>query len=130
MTLYCIFKHEIEADIFEFSHPRVKEGSSDSSDSGEGNVVPMYCIGPKAEVRQAPTTYLSIREDQSAGIGKDPLPKLREQLPGSIGVTLARLWVACGGQCYQGGTKTDENGTFTRPGDLEKLLAQLEENCL
>lgn len=130
LTLYCIFKHELEPDVFHFTDLNVESNTGDGSDCVDDNNIPLYCAGPNVEDQMAPKTLLSLKKSQFTEELKEPLPKLRELLPGSIGVSLARQWVMCGGSCYQGGTKTDEKGTFTRPGDLEKLLAHLEENCL
>jgi hypothetical protein len=64
---------------------------------------------------------------------KDPLPILREVLPGNVGVAIARQWILCGGETYQGGTKaaSEEIGeAYTRPGDIEGFLHHVKENCL
>ena len=136
MTQYCIFKHELDLDMFHFVRDKVESNpdSGESFDSNDDNNLPLYCRGPSMDIRRPPQTFLRLNECHSSDTQtlktKDPLPKLREVLPGSVGVALARQWVMCGGSCYQGGTKMDEDGKFTRPGDLEKLLVHLEENCL
>ena len=130
LTLYCIFKHELDPDVFHFTDPNAEPNAGDGSDYVDDNTIPLYCLGPNIEDRKAPKTFISLKEYQFTKEAKEPLPKLRELLPGSVGVSLARQWVLCGGSCYHGGTKIDECGSFSRPGDLEKLLAHLEENCL
>jgi E3 UFM1-protein ligase 1 len=70
---------------------------------------------------------------EKAGQRRDPLPMLREELLGSAGVALARQWILCGGECYQGGVKpSSENDgeAYTRPGDVDAFLAHVRENCL
>lgn len=63
---------------------------------------------------------------------RDPLPLLREELPGSVGVALARQWILCGGECYKGGEKSTGGGVeaYVRPGDVDGFLAHVHENCL
>jgi hypothetical protein len=76
--------------------------------------------------------YLSSKKGGPGG-KNDPLPFLRDVLPGNVGVAIARQWILCGGETYQGGTKpsSEENGeSYTRPGDVEGFLRHVKENCL
>jgi len=130
LTQYCLFKQEVDLDMFEFA-----EESTGSNSNENDNDLPLYCQSPSVDTRQAPNTFLRLNEsytgyNPSSKI-KEPLPKLRDIFDGSTGVTLARLWVMCGGETYQGGTKIEDDGSScTRPGDEQKLMAHLEENCL
>lgn len=130
LTQYCLFKNEIDADMFQFSMDSSSSVESGEEEKAQEAAQPSYCVSPDLTARQYPKTFLRLEETADTD-GKGPLPKLREVLPGSIGVSLARQWTMCGGACYQGGTKVDESGKeFTRPGDLEKFMAHVEENCL
>ena len=129
LTQYCIFKNEMDSEQFGFLAGDFEE------DQDRVGYMPHYCTPLDLAIRKYPPTFLSCIE---SGAGSDeesktkgPLPKLREGFPGSIGVTLARQWTACGGVCYQGGTKIDEDEQkIARPGDLQKFMTHVEENCL
>jgi len=87
----------------------------------------------KIFIRQS--VFLSCTSDGDGGDWKDPLQLLREIMPGNIGVGLARMWIHTGGEHYDGGTKISENddgtrSSFVRPGDMNKFVAHVEENCL
>jgi E3 UFM1-protein ligase 1 len=60
----------------------------------------------------------------------NPLTTLRDSLPRSIGVSLARQWMLCGGECYQGGVTENEIGPVSRPGDCDAFMQHVYENCL
>ena len=69
----------------------------------------------------------------SKGQQRDPLPLLREELPGSVGVALSRQWILCGGECYEGGEKNNNQmgeAAYFRPGTVAGFLAHVHENCL
>ncbi len=82
-------------------------------------------------MRQFHQKYVSCVPDEESK-PRDQLPTLREVLPTTIGVALARQWVLCGGDCYAGGIKLADDGKsiFTRPGDFDAFLAHVEVNCL
>jgi hypothetical protein len=42
-------------------------------------------------------------------------------------MALTHLWILCGGDCYQGGTK---NGQPSPPGNFDAFSSHAEENCL
>lgn len=132
LTQYCIFKNEVDDDKFGFLRDGSnREGVREEEERGSGeDVLPPYCTPTDLAVRKYPQTFLSY-QDSGEAKPTDPQPKLREELPGSIGVTLARQWSMCGGSCYQGGTKVDNDGQqVKRSGDLEKFMSHIEENCL
>ena len=126
VTQYCLFKNEIDLDMFQLGD------EPDASD--DGNVgIPRYCTSPDLTMRHCPKTYLCLNDDQSSSSNKpkEPLAQLREILPGTLGVTLARQWTMCSGSCYHGGSKAGDDGNeFIKAGDLEKFMAHVEENCL
>lgn len=136
VTQYCLFKNEIDPTMFKFDSGGDGSSGSDGGEkkAEEQGALASYCCSPDVAIRQYPNVFLSLNNDGATdgeSKSKDPLPRLREVLPGSVGVTLARQWIMCGGSCYQGGTKVDETGKeFTRPGDLEKFMPYVEENCL
>jgi hypothetical protein len=142
LTQYCLFKNEVDPGIFQFlrnpSHSDTTAALADTIDSPQ-NIEGLlsYCAPVDLAARQYPSVFLHVvaSADPTADVsGKvnEPLPLLREVLPGSIGVSLARQWIACGGSCYQGGSKIDDDGGthFTRPGDIDKFMELVEENCL
>ena len=43
---------------------------------------------------------------------------------------MARQWILCGGESFEGGVKQGPDGAFIRPGDAPKFLEHVEENCL
>ena len=140
MTQYILFRNEEEGGIFSFSRTGPADGDcSDNggSDHGDGNEteesspvtpagVPQFCAPLDTSVRRYKGTYLSCPPP------REPLPILRESLSGTIGVSLARQWILCGGECYLGGMRTSEEDgtTFVRPGNLESFLEHVDENCL
>ncbi|CAB9514994.1 expressed unknown protein [Seminavis robusta] len=130
LTQYCLFKNEIDPSMFQFHSTNITT-NTDKDDNKEDGGLPLYCTPVDLANRQYPSTFLQLADSGNKGKVKEPLPKLREELPGSMGVSLARQWVACGGSCYQGGSKVDDAGSeFTRPGDLEKFTEYVQENCL
>jgi hypothetical protein len=125
VTQYSLFQNE-EDMIFTFRHPDepvlvVEEESKDQSSS-----LPACCFTVDPTTRRFPKAYLSCPPP------RDPLPILRESLSGNSGVTLARQWILCGGECYLGGIrKSDEDESeFIRPGNMDGFLSHVEENCL
>jgi hypothetical protein len=122
LTQYCMFQNE-EDVIFTFQHSDdecEKEGAEQSTN------LPACCAAVDPAIRQYHRSYLSCPPP------RDPLPVLRESLPGNMGVTLARQWVLCGGECYQGGVrKSEEDDTvYTRPGNMDDFVSHVEDNCL
>lgn len=120
VTQYALFKHDVDEGIFSFR--------SDGMDSGADK----YFAPPDLAVRSFRKVYLSCAAEK-AGRRCDPLQTLREELPGSAGVLLARQWILCGGECYQGGVKLalESNGeACTRPGNADAFLTHVRENCL
>jgi len=118
ITQFCIFKHEVDVPF------------SLGTEGIQSHDLPYYCSQVDSAVRFFPLTFLSCGPDEASKM-QDPLPALREVLPGSVGVSLARQWVLCGGESYDGGIKKSDDGSdFTRPGDFDGFLAHVEENCL
>ena len=124
ITQYCLFKEDSD-DFFTFQDMSKLEKSDENNEESSG--LPAYCAPLDIALRVYEGTYLSCPPP------RDPLPILRETLPGSVGVSLARQWILCGGQTYKGGTKSgdsDNSTDFIRPGDAEGILVHMEENCL
>jgi hypothetical protein len=123
ITQFCLYKHEVEDNMFSFQAYKIEEEDS----SG----LPYFCSPVDSATRQFHPTFVSCEPDEESK-PRDPLPTLREVLPTSIGVSLARQWVLCGGDCYAGGIKLADDGKsiFTRPGDFDEFRAHVEENCL
>ena len=121
LTQYCIFKNE-EDVIFTFRHP----GEDIDTEVEVEKILPGCCAHFDPASRQFRQSYLSCAPP------REPLPVLRESLPGNLGVTLAKLWVFCGGECYRGGVRqSEEDGsTYTRPGSIDSFLSHVEDNCL
>ena len=71
-------------------------------------------------VRAYPRTFLSCTPKED-GNKRQPLATLREVLPGSVGVELARLWKCLPGDC------TDDQ---VRPGSMDEFVRHAEESCL
>ena len=122
ITEFALYKNNVEEHSFAFL-------SQDASDSNFFSPVELG-------TRSYNKVYLSC-EANADGKQRDPLPLLREVLPGSVGVALARQWALCGGECYQGGAKlsssSDNDGGeayYIRPGDVSGFLAHAQENCL
>jgi hypothetical protein len=123
VTQFCLYQHEVEDNMFSFQAYTIEEEHS----SG----LPYFCSPVDSAILQFHPTFVSCAPDEEAK-PRDPLPTLREVLPTTIGVALARQWVLCGGDCYAGGIKLADDGEsiFTRPGDFDAFLAHVEENCL
>ena len=119
ITQYALFKNAVDAERFSFSAE-----SSSPEDASHLYYAPVDTV-----LLHYPTTYLSCQPDQDLK-PREPLPLLRNVLPGTVGVSLARQWILCGGQVYRGGVRQNEDGTFVRPGDVNGFLAHVEENCL
>lgn len=119
VTAYCLFKHEVADGIFSF-------GVKEEDECGKSR----FCSPVDHASRRFPPIFMACTEDDN-GKPRDPLPTLRNLLPQSVGINLARQWILCGGECYHGGSKIADNGdVFTRPGDVEGFLSFVEENCL
>jgi hypothetical protein len=125
ITQYCLFKNEEEGGIFSFC-VELDENEEEKEEETNNSGLPAYCNPVDTAARQYPRAYLSCPPP------REPLPVLRESLSGSNGVSLARQWVLCGGDCFKGGVrKAEEDGSiFKRPGDVDGFLAHVEENCL
>lgn len=125
ITHYCLFKNEIEDTVFCIDSKKDDTGA----DSVESDL-PEYCQPFDCAARRYPSTKLSCSEVVD-GEAKLPLPTLRVVLSGGVGVQLARMWTLCGGQCYEGGTRVNDDGTETiRQGSADGFLPHVEENCL
>ena len=72
-------------------------------------------------VRAYPRTFLSCTPKED-GNKRHPLATLREVLPGSVGIELARLWKCLPGDC------TDD--PQVRPGSMAEFVRHAEESCL
>jgi len=120
ISQYCLFRNEIEEGTFCFG--------TDGLDEETG--LAYFCSPVDPARRRYDRTYLTCEPDENLK-PRDPLPTLREVLPANVGVVLARQWILCGGDCYQGGIKESEDGeTYTRPGAVDGFLDHVEENCL
>ena len=135
MTQYVLFKNEEEGGIFSFTKSPINGGVDDNAANGGADNeteavtpsgLPAYCVPLDTSARRYQGPYLSCPPP------REPLQLLRESLSGTIGVSLARQWILCGGGCYLGGVRTSEGDgtTFVRPGNLESFLNHVEENCL
>ena len=117
LTQYCLFQNAVDTTGLSFHEI---ESSTDETSSR------LYYGPVNTAVRQYKKTFLSCQPDpETPDKPRDPLVWLRTSLPGTMGATLARQWVLCGGQCYQG-RPSDE----IRPGQLNELVTHMEENCL
>ena len=106
LTIFALYKHQVDGEeIFIF------EPSSTST-----NFPP-----PDVDVRTYPRTLLSCTPKQD-GNKRQPLATLREVLPGSVGIELARLWKCLPGDC------TDD--PQVRPGSMDEFVRHAEESCL
>jgi len=127
ITQYCLFRNEIEDKVF--SIERMKEKTA--TDSVESDL-PEYCQPLDIAARRYPWTYLKcsdVSDDDDEP--KMPLPTLRVVLSGGIGIQLARAWTLCGGKCYDGGARVNDDGVDTvREGSADSFLPHVEENCL
>ncbi len=125
ITEYCLFKAGLDVEgVFQFTKD-VKNQKDDQKQEES-----FYSPVDVTERFAAPSVFLSCTTDSD-----DPLQLLREIMPGNIGVGLARMWIYTGGQHYDGGIKFIENDgsgrcPFVRPGDMNKFLSHVEENCL
>jgi len=123
ITEYCLFKHEVEDEIFRFDATT----SNVQSDSDESD---LFYMPVDTSRRSFQNTYLSCTPSDDQQI-QDPLAVLRDVLPGNVGVSLARMWILTGGENYDGGTKQTETGTeLIRPGNFGAFLAHVKESCL
>lgn len=124
VTQYCLFQNEEEGGIFTFAGEVDKEDDVESEQDDAG--LPPYCTPVDTSVSRYPLIHLSCPPP------REPLPVLRESLPGTVGVSLARQWGFCGGECYRGGEKTsdDDGSIFIKPGNMESFLSHVEKNCL
>jgi len=97
MTQFCLLKNNIEAKDLTFQ----------SYEDGSLFCAPVHLGIPR---QPKPISYLAC----SATNDKDetilPLDFLREALPGSVSVVLARLWTLCGS--FQGSHKAGDLATF------------------
>jgi hypothetical protein len=126
ITEYCLFRNEIDDQVFIVE--RNKHGIA--TDAVESDL-PEYCQPVDITARRYPTTKLVCVENTDSGEPKMPLPTLRVVLSGGVGVQLSRTWALCGGRCYEGGIKVNEDGSETvRQGDPDGFLSHVEENCL
>ena len=125
ITQYCLFRNEVEEGVFS-----IESGLADAPEENVESSVPPYCRPMNSALRRYPKTRLCCSEGTD-GMPRMPLPTLREMLPGTVGVALARTWTLSGGKCYEGGTRISADGKeSTRPGDPDGFLAHVEESCL
>jgi hypothetical protein len=124
MTQYCLFQNEEEGGIFTFAGEVDKEDDKEKEE--DDAALPPYCTPVDTSISRYPLIHLSCPPP------REPLPVLRESLSGNVGVSLARQWILCGGECYRGGAKTsdDDGSTFIKPGNMESFLSHVEKNCL
>jgi len=131
ITQYCLFQNGVEDDIFSFHK---HDNSNDIDPAHDQSNLPSFCHAVNLATCKFNPVYLSCSASENSPDGttpQDPLPALRNVLPGSIGVALARMWVLCGGECYQHGAKVAADGSITyRPGDFAGFLRHAEESCL
>jgi hypothetical protein len=126
ITQYCLFRNEIEDEVFCIQSHRV-EAPEDAVESD----LPAYCLPLDIAARRFPSTRLSCSEEGCEDRPRMPLPTFRVVLAGNVGVALARMWSLCGGSCYEGGCRLNDDGSeTTRPGDVEGFLSHVEESCL
>jgi hypothetical protein len=126
ITQYCLFKNELEGDIFQFQDCAADANQQDAP----ALAFPPYCQPVHRAARRFPRPFLSCIQNEERTNSK-PLPTMRKVLSGNLGVMLARLWSHCGGLCYDGGVETKPDGTvYVRPGNIEDFMAFVEENCL
>jgi hypothetical protein len=122
ITQYCLFKNE-EESIFTFNNPEGTKSESRITNFG----LPSFCSDIDiTTLRYKNNNYLSCPPP------REPLPVLRESLPGNMGVSLARQWVFCGGECYRGGIRIaeDDGSAYTRPGSIDNFMTHIQENSL
>eukprot|EP00978_Attheya_sp_CCMP212_P047927 scaffold450163_cov122-Attheya_sp.AAC.2 len=131
ITQYCLFQNGVEDDIFSFQK---HDDANDTDPAHDQSNLPSFCHAANLATCKFNSVYLSCSASENSPDGttpQDPLPTLRNVLPGSIGVALARMWVLCGGECYQNGAKVSADGSITyRPGDFAGFLRHAEESCL
>lgn len=121
ITQYCLYKHEDE-QIFTFCSRTEKEKVENKSSNSN---LPSFCAEVDSSGLHPIRSYLSCPPP------RDPLPVLRECLDGNKGVTLARQWILCGGECYRGGVRITEGGEkYVREGSIDGFLIHVQENCL
>ncbi len=124
ITEYCLFKYGVEDGLFHFDE--------DDDEDEDENTDPSDSFYSEVDVsrRKFPGIHLSCNPCDD-GEWTDPLKLLRDELPGPVGVGLARLWILTGGRNYSGGGRVSEDGTVTyRPGNFDQFLTHLEESCL
>jgi E3 UFM1-protein ligase 1 len=117
LTQYCIQKHNVDEDC----PIMIRRLSGDET---VGQELPYYYDTINISTQRYSKVYLCTSNN------KNPLIALRDSLPGSIGVALARQWMLCGGECYQGGVKENNSDTITRPGDCDAFMQHVHDNCL
>ncbi len=118
LTEYCLFKYGIDEEVtFQFHHD-----GQDAHDEGS------FHTPVDTTQREFHRVFLSCKSKEEE---ENPLNFLREYLPGSSGVELARAWKFCGGENYAGGKITTEDDVILcKPGDFERFLSHIEESCL
>lgn len=135
ITQFCLFQNGVSAELFEFDvyFPSTETGSQYNTVSADSY---SYYAPVDIAQRRYPRFYLSCRDTNVQPMKlKEPLPLLREVLPGTIGVSLASLWIHCGGECYQGGVRKGTHDGLSvhlvsRSADVDAFLSHVTENCL
>lgn len=120
VTEYCLYRNQIEENLFIFSQPK------DDDLNNNGPSLPLFYSAIDTTIRRYPSICLLTLGPCNENLvkSKNPLLILRDILPGSKGVLLAQQWKLCGGECYDNGSKVVESG------NLEKFLQHVNENCL
>lgn len=124
ITEYCFFHHDVNEDMFSFSR------SPDSDEPQQLQLFPQFCQPVDLAVTEFPDVYFSVNTIDNKD-RNDPLQKLRDDLPREVGVSLARMWILCGGAMYEGGVTQNKNGQYyTKPGSFDAFIKHLEDTCL
>jgi len=121
VTEYCLFKHGVEDIELCFHVGEESDGGFVNNSTG---------LDPEAFYACVDTARRLFRKTHLFS-KRDPLKILREELPGSVGVGLARMWKLTGGENYSDGRGVSEDGQIShRPGDFVRFLKHVEESCL
>jgi E3 UFM1-protein ligase 1 len=115
LTQYCWFRNELEEAALSF-----RDHSVENMDDAE-STLPHCCSPVSLSSRYYPRAFLSCPSEDASAVRvpkASPLDKLRSLLPPTVGIALARQWILCGAESYQGGTKA---------GSMEVFLSHVEE---
>lgn len=126
ITEYSVFRHGLVVeDLFHFKaiHEMIDETMNKND-----NELPYFCSPVDICTRRYEGAYISCAVTGMETESKDPLQLLRDKIPGKVGVELARMWSLCGGQCYQGGSKTVDDEDLTKKGNYASFLKHVREH--